>query len=445
MRWRSGVAASEHGLSAAREPGEPHARRWLGAVLLVLAVGLATHLHNLAAFPPLHDFDGPGHGVNVLAVERGEFPDPRSWGGFHPPLYYALGAAVWRALPERVPVHVGLRAISMLAGIALALVLWQTLKRFASEVDAAVAVTLVFCSPVFTIASSMLGNEMFGACLVTVALARLTTIPLPASMVRHAMVTGLWLAAALLTKSSALAAVGVAALTYVFAGRTLPRRALMAAALVGAIPLLAAAPHYARLLDASGGSVMSVVSGAAMAEQVQEEMRSQPPGERHVSDYVSLPLRAFLAPHHSAPGLERSVPGLLYASTWADGHGEFLPASVPGLLAAASMLAVGGIVPTLLAAAGLLRLLHQPRRFGAAAGPLLFGALLLAALVRYTWVLPAYSAVKASYLLPATLPAALLLVWGLEGLGPRARAAARGFCLALALAASCVLWQGWWL
>jgi hypothetical protein len=96
------------------------------------------------------------------------------------------------------------------------------------------------------------------------------------------------------------------------------------------------------------------------------------------------------------------------------------------------------------AAAGLLRVARNPRRFSAALGPLLFGALLLVALVRYTWVLPAYSAVKASYLLPATLPASLLLAWGLAGLTPRRRAAARGFCLLLALAASCVLWQGWW-
>ncbi len=430
--------------TAAESTHEASARRWLAAVLVVLAAALATRIHDLSAYPPLHDFDGPGHSVNVLALERGELPDPTSWGGFHPPLYYAIGAAVWRALPESVPVHVGLRAISMLAGIALAIVLWRALRRFAAEPDAAIAATLAFCSPVFTISGAMLGNEMLGACLVTVAVARLTAIPAGSPVLRHALVTGLWLGAALLTKSSALVAVGVAGLAYLIAARAEPRRALAAAGLAGALPLATATPHYARLLHASGGSLMSVVSGAAMAAQVQDEMRAQPPGERHVSDYVSLPLATFFAPHHAAPGLVRSVPGLLYASAFADGHGEFLPGEVPHVLAAESLLALGGIVPTLLAAAGLVRVLRAPHRFARALGPLLLGALMVAALVRYTWVLPAYSAVKASYLLPAALPAALLVACGLSGLSPRWRGPARGFCLALGLMASAVLWQGWW-
>lgn len=422
----------------------PGTRRWLAAVLLVLAASLSTRVHDLTAFAPLHDFDGPGHAANVLALERGELPDPTSWGGFHPPLYYAIGAAVWWALPERLPVHVGLRAISMLAGIALALVAWRSLRRFVPEPDAAIAATLLFCSPVFTISSTMIGNEMLGACLVTVALARLTAIPAGSSVLRHAAVTGLWLGAALVTKSSALVAVCAAALAYLVAARAAPRRAFAAAVLSGALSLVVASPHYVRLFHASGGSLMAVVSGAAMAEQAKAEMGSQPPGERHAGDYFSLPLATFLAPHHAAPGLVSSVPGLLYASAFADGHGEFLPGEVPSVLAAESVLALGGIVPTLLATAGLLRMLRTPRRFGRAFGPMLLGALMLAALVRYTWALPTYSAVKASYLLPAALPATLLLALGLANLSPRGRAAARGFCLALAAAASAVLWQGWW-
>lgn len=419
-------------------------RRWLAASLAVAAAGLATRIHDIYAFAPLHDFDGPGHGVNVLALERGELPDPQGWGGFHPPLYYAIGAAVWRILPERVPVHVGLRAISVVAGVVLAIVLWRALRRFVADADAAVTAALVFCSPVFTIASSMLGNEMLGASFVTIALMRLTAIPPQGPLAGHAAATGVWLALGLWTKSSALAAVAAAALGYALAGRGRRSQAFAAAALVVVLPLAAASAHYVRLMRASGGSLLSVVSGAAMAPQVQEEMRAQPPGERHVGDYVRLPLSAFLAPHFSAPGLARSVPGLLHASAWADGHGEFLPADVPGVLSAASVLSCLGIVPALVALFGLVRLLRRPERYRAATAPLVFGALLVAALVRYTWVLPFYSAVKASYLLPAALPAALLLAVGIGGLSPGRRDALRGFCLVLALLASGVLWQGWW-
>ena len=40
-----------------------------------------------------------------------------------------------------------------------------------------------------------------------------------------------------------------------------------------------------------------------------------------------VPASTWTEPVYSAPGLVRSVPGLLWASTWADGHAQFLPAS----------------------------------------------------------------------------------------------------------------------
>jgi hypothetical protein len=423
---------------------DPRRRLWLAATLLVLCVAAVCRVHDLSAYPALREFDGPGHAANVVALERGQLPDPAGWGGFHPPLYPALGALVWRVLPESVPVHVGLRAISALAGAALAWIVARTLRRFVSDVDAMVVATLVFCAPVFAIASGMLGNEMLGACLVTIALERLASMPPPATAPRHAFWTGAWLGAALLTKSSALGAVGVAALTYAVSARAVPRRAIAAATLALTVPLTLASPHYVRLLRTGDAPLLSLVSGGGLSAHVRAEMSSQPPGERHAADYVSLPITAVLAPHHAAPGLDRSIPGLLYATTWGDGQGQFLPASQPEVLTAAAAVAAGGLVPTFLGLLGAGRVLRAPHRFRAAAGPLLFGALLFLAWLRYTWVLPAYSAVKASYLLPATLPAALLLAFGIDARSPRVRDAARAFCLLLALASSLLLWQGWW-
>ena len=59
------------------------------------------------------------------------------------------------------------------------------------------------------------------------------------------------------------------------------------------------------------------------------------------------------------------------------------------------------------------------------------------------WTVPHYSAVKASYLLPAILPAALLLASGMEGL-PRGRLAARAALLVLAAGYTALTWYGWW-
>jgi hypothetical protein len=402
-------------------------------------------IQNAFLYPPLYDFDAPGHALNVLALHRGSLPGVATWEGFHPPLYYALGALLWAVLPDSFPVHVGLRLLSCAAGLVLALIAWRTLDRLVSAPDAAVVAVVVFCSPVLTIASDMLGNETLCACFVTAALSRLVALPFDVSRaVRHSMVTALWLAGGLLTKATALAALPVCAGLYALRYRARPARALSAAALVGGLPLLLASPHYARLLRASSGSWLSVVSGAALTPEVQREMRVQPPGERHVRDYLTLPPATFLAPVHVAPGMERSVPGMLWGSTWADAYGAYLPMDQPAAVGAAAALSTGGLLPMALAAFGLWRFLRSPRRFADAAGPLVFAAILLVAFLRYTWLLPAYSAVKASYLLPASLSAALLLALGLDGLSPRVRVAARIGCLALAFGSTLVLWQVWW-
>ena len=417
---------------------------WSVAALAVAALALVGRIHDAASLPPLQDFDGPGHALNVVALHAGRLPEPTSWGGFHPPIYYALGALVWEVLPPSVPVHVGLRWISLAAGVGLALWIWRCLRRRTDAADAALIALLVFCTPVVVLATSMLGNEALCAFLVTGALARTLEPPPAAGAVRHACVTGLWLAGALLTKATALAAVGACALGYAAWLVRRPRAAVAALAVVVALPLVAAAPHYARLLRASGGGVLAVVSGGALSPLARAEMRAQLPGSRHLSDYLRLPPASLLAPVYQAPGMLRSVPGLLYASTWADAHEQFLPASDPRVVAAEAGLALGGLLPTGLALAGLARVLRRPLAHRELLAPLALAAGLLVALLRYTWVFPAYSAVKASYLLSAALPAALCLSLGVGSVsGPR-RAGLRGAFLALALACTLVTWHGWW-
>jgi hypothetical protein len=72
-------------------------------------------------------------------------------------------------------------------------------------------------------------------------------------------------------------------------------------------------------------------------------------------------------------------------------------------------------------------------------------ATLSLAFLRYTWLLPHISAVKASYLLPALLPASIALAVGTEAFYGTARAAIRLILLAGALATSVALWLGWWM
>src|SRR5262249_28726198 len=78
---------------------------------------IVARVHDVVAFPAIHDFDAAGHAVNVLDILEGHLSHPRSWCGTHPPLYYALGALAWAIVPEGVPVHVTLRLLSVAAWV----------------------------------------------------------------------------------------------------------------------------------------------------------------------------------------------------------------------------------------------------------------------------------------------------------------------------------------
>ena len=61
-----------------------------------------------------------------------------------------------------------------------------------------------------------------------------------------------------------------------------------------------------------------------------------------------------------------------------------------------------------------------------------------------TWVVPRFSAVKASYLLSALLPAAFALGFGVESRSRVARNALRGALLAIGAGYAALTWYGWW-
>jgi hypothetical protein len=288
----------------------------------------------------------------------------------------------------------------------------------------------------------MLGNETLCALFATAVLARLLAIPEePQRLLRHAIGTGVLAGLAALSKSTGLAVAAVAVLAYAVRIRDAGGRAARAAAVAAAVSLALAAPFYVWLV-ATTGSPLAVISGGKPSDAAGSEMAAQPPGERHVADYVVVPISTLAAPFKDAPGLVRSVPGLLYASTWADGQGEFLPASERSVVGAAALGALLGLVPTGLAIAGAIALARRRRRDVAA--PFAYAALLGAAFLAQTWLVPRYSAVKASYLLSALLPAALALASGVAASGPRGRIAWRAALVAIAAYLCFLTWWGWW-
>lgn len=424
------------------DPAVPRERIWLAATALIVLAAVATRLHNAFAYPALRDFDGPGHALNVFALYEGRLPDPQTWSGFHPPLYYAIGAVIWHVLPGSVPVHAALRLLSLAAGLGIGAIVWRVLRPAAARSDAAAVVALVLCAPVMALATSMFGNETLCALLVTAALARSMELPLDsAAAIRRGAGSVALAALAALTKSTGLIAVGVVGLAVLWHVRSAGSRTITRAMLVlGATAGILLAPHYGRLV-AEGRPVLSVLSGG-VAGAAASQMALQPPGERHLADYASFPISTLVAPFKDAPGMVRSVPGLLYATMWADGQGDFLPVQSQRVIGAASIAALLGLLPSLLALRGLVAILRSPVQRRRAASPLCFAALLCAAFLVQTWVVPRFSAVKASYLLSAALPVALALEAGLTH--ARRRAPLRVGLLATSAWATFLTWYGWW-
>jgi len=334
-----------------------------------------------------------------------------------------------------------MRLLSAAGGFAALGLVFRQLQQRGSRVDAAVVTALLAGVPVFAIATSMLGNETACALFSTAVLARLSPRSTRLRPLRHAAVTAFLGALAALSKSTGWLAVGIAGLFYLVALRDRPRTALRAAALVGAVPLLLAGPFYARVISASDGSPLSVVSGAALSPDLALIMSKQPPGERRLGDYFSFPRTALTDPRFSAEGLIRSVPGMLYASTWSDGHWHFVWRTGHAVSATAAV-SIAGLLPTALALLGVGVLVRRRRIDDAFA--LAFAALLLLSLLRYAWMIPRYSAVKASYLLPAMLPAARALEAGLSALPAAGQTLARIALLGLGLAGSALITYGWW-
>lgn len=417
-------------------------RRYLLVCALLLIAAFAARAHNTLLFPPLRDYDGIGHALNIVSVREGRIPDPRSWSGFHPPLYYAVAALVWQLTPQGLPAHVVFRWVSLAVGLLALAATWRFLRPRVGDVDATIVVTLVACSGVVTVATSMLGNETTCALFATLALTRSASVQ--DRRLRSALPAALLCALAAGAKATGWVVTAVVALAEAARRRRSPQRALAAAALVMGVPLLALAPYYAVALHGANAAPISLVTGASLSPDAAAMMATQPPGTRALDDYLTFPLDALLSPSIDRPSLQLSVWGLLYASTWADGHGQFLPPGNPSVRRANEALALGGLLPTALAMLGAALVVVRRQATAWARLPLAFFVVLLAAFVRYTWVIPHCSAVKASYLLSALLPGSIFLALGLGALGPRFRTVARGALLVFSAASAGTFWLGAW-
>ena len=384
------------------------------AVAAAVLAALAIRAHNALRYPADWGFDASFNWRYIYRLSRdGALPDPAAgWSTGDPPLYFALGAAVFRALEAAGARDLAVYAIPLLslaAGLGVAALAYALVRRAApaSRGRAWLAAGLLLFLPAHVQMSAMVNEEMLAALLGSLAIFALVRErlareePGAPGALRRAAAAGAAAGAALLTKLSGAVAVSTVAAT--FAADALRPGARRAAAARTAVALLAALAlggwFYARNRILHGYF-------QPFGLPAHERMFSMPPGERGALDYLRFPAATFLDPRMLEPSLLRSVWGGTYASAWFDAHRFFLPDGSEAVRRLGTATLLLALLPTAAFAIGAgrggLRALRDPR---AADLPLvLLTGLTLAAYALYTGRNPWFVVVKGSSLLGLSLP-----------------------------------------
>jgi len=418
---------------------------------VAIAAAIGVRLWNALAGPLMWGYDAWGHVAYVLFLDlyRGLPWADQGWSYFHPPLHYALG---W-GLAQFGQGEVLMRGLSLLGGAASlgTAFLCAWLVRCASPerpVLALVGFGAVAFLPVHIFVGGMPGNEMTLTCLSAASLCAFIANDRRAAPTWQGDAwAGTLAGLALLTKFSGLLPVVTACATLALrAGRRRDGargvgRALARGALLSGVALLIAAPYYARNVSRFG-TPFELSRSYPLVAEVE---RDQKPGARSWLDYVRVPAGLLTDPDPRSSHMLHSVWGTAYADVWAD---VFRESDVERVLVAHSTgraMLIAGLFPSALAVAGAALALRDVRRGRRRAVYVVLGihaAVTLAAFALFSWRVPIWSALKASYLLGLSLPFGVFLARGVEAIAtgsrPQLRVASYA-ALALIALASCVV------
>jgi len=383
------------------------------AVAALLALGSVHRVWNLLQYPVFMGFDAPGNWAYIeMLMPRWELPSPEAgWATAHPPLFYAIAAAIGMLQDSPDAESVGRPTVLLCAALGLAAVaatawLVHELSRGNGRRVVLATALLVFL-PVHISMSAMLSEELLTSALVSFAVVGLvveTTRPEDqrATLWRPAAL-GVVAGLALLTKLSAAMAIAAGTLALLTEGpsRTYPRAARSAFAFAGAAVLIGGW-FYLRNLVMYGYLYPHGLP-------VHAVMFDMPPGSRGLVDYLSFPLAAFSAAQAPDPSLVHSVWGTTYASIWLDPHRHFLPRSAPGLEFAARVILVTAVIPTAAFVIGVIRGARRALKRQSGADRILVAlvVLMLGGYIAFTWRNPWFPTAKGSFLLGLATPFAV--------------------------------------
>ncbi len=429
-------------------------RTYLMLSLAMVAVAVAVRLNNAVQFPPLRGYDGFGHFTYIwYLAETGRIPlATEGWSFFHPPLYYWLMAAIWKALPTIDPMvrlELGTAVMSLLS-LSHAAVAYVIVRRVVPTLPVVhlLVLGLMLFLPVHLYSASFLGNEGLSGALCSLSLLALLAVLRRATW-KRAVLLGLLLGMAILTKFSAGAVVAGALTTLMLwtirRARTAAatgagaseavRREIVAGArtlgVVGAVMLVVCGWYYARNMELYG-TPFKLSRGEFMVRLVEE---NQPQARRTLLEYVVFdpvvlrrpqwprgPIMRDDSPYDTMRSVRDSVWTGVYANTWFDGFGGWvLPPVTESELARRSgqALLCLGLVPTALMLLGFVSACARLRRQGwdgTIVAMLTTFAIMIAVFISHTFKVPIPASVKATYFIPISAIFGFWFALGLERL-----------------------------
>jgi hypothetical protein len=389
----------------------------------LLLAALLMRLANAIRYPSLHGFDSYAHATYVWHLLK-TWTVPlasEGWGRFHPPLYYWLTAGLWSAMSALPPVTV-LKALNVFYGAVGLVSAWMAAlvaRRYFGErrVYAWAAALFIVFLPVHIYTAPMLGNEGLSTVTCSVSLYLLVRF-LERPDLRSSILLGLCLGVAMLTKFTAIVVVGSTGCTLVLWG-LLTRRyrpAIVHLSVVVACLFAVSGWFYVRNV-ATYGNPFQMSRDFFATKRIESTI---PTGQRTLSSYLTFDTAVLSHPSYANGPVLDNVWAGIYATAWFDAHGGwFFPSALYDSLAyrVGRILMVLGLAPTILVAIGLFQGLRlaRSREADAVLLPMLVTtACMLAMNVIYTFENRIFTAVKASYLLPAIVPFSFWFALGLR-------------------------------
>ncbi len=410
-------------------PSLPHSLLWaVIAVFVVLSLlfNFRTPAGNNGYF---HTPDEGAHLSYVRWIaDKGSLPRFEGYGGagyeaHQPPLYYTLGALVWRlSRPSPLPPARAVRLLSTLFGALLVATVYRLARLLMPDVPAVALASagvvallpmhIAICSAVN---NDSLTNLLFA--LVMMEFALLFTQSKPSRWIALRM--GLWAGLAGLTKVTALLLIPVLVVGWLLVPRTRGTRVWLGMLVSVGIALALMFPWFVRNMQLYDDPLLlrafeRTFAGTARAEQFLKAGVSMTEYLRQVADWTYRSFWfAYGTPQTAAKGIPNFLPDRLYV--------------------------VMGVWHLLTLLGFALSLWREREQFAEGAwrwwtvGGLLF-LLVLGAFVRFILT---YFQTQGRYLYPALAPVALAFAIGWRGLFPvHLRASADGILLLVLFAVS---------